>query len=397
MAAIIRAALVFLVASAALADTIRFVPPNPTTNTSVDVVVRGSTGGCPARQLGTSTSGSTITLRLNFDPPPNAGCTGALLPYTATFHLGILPAGVKTVVAVQESASSSPRELARKTLIVRDDALGLHPYAVPLTGGLVIIDNPPAGTPNSVTVDGVTVPAVGTVQGWAFEAPPHAAGPAAVTVNLAGGGSVSAPFSLVYYEPGSIDPALFEPVLFPLSYEGPGAFGSQWTTESYISEPNSTKRIMNDNQPWGRVLYLVRGTTDHTFFASRIRDLSRQAQSAGVEIPVVRERDFRLGPIDLLNVPNDARFRAMIRIWTMEDQGMLGVAIGDAVKPIATTPIPGTALAFASFDITGMLRGVPASPVRVFGINGSAPQPYIFALISITNNETQEVTIISSR
>jgi hypothetical protein len=409
MAAVARIAFALLLAaSAAFAESITFVPPNPTPSTSIDAVVRGSTSGCPARLIDVATSGSTITLRLTYDFPPDSGCTAAILPFTLTFHLGMLPAGSYTVIARHEGTTIPTREIARTTLIVRDaEALLIRPYAVPTTGGKVAIYFFPGGT---VTLDGVSVPATTTPEGLlVFDAPPHAAGAVDVTVTTPTA-TRTAKAGLIYFEPGTTPAAVFEPILFPVAFEGPGAFGSQWTTENYVSGPGTAffrdeppfapgpRRLVNDNQSWGRVLYAMRGTIDNTFFASRARDLSRQAQSAGVEIPVVRERDFRLTPVELLNVPNDARFRAMIRIWTMEDTGSVGLQIGTASQFVPTTRIPSAAISFASADITSMLRAAPAgSSVRVYGINGSSPPPYVFAMITITNNETQEVTVISSR
>src|SRR5947209_4602779 len=42
---------------------------------------------------------------------------------------------------------------------------------------------------------------------------------------------------------------------------------------------------------------------------SRLRDLSRNASSAGVELPIIREADFRADEINLNAIPRDAGFR----------------------------------------------------------------------------------------
>src|SRR5207244_577357 len=117
-----------------------------------------------------------------------------------------------------------------------------------------------------------------------------------------------------------------------------GALGSQWLTESFIYASGAppffrdplpcadcsrslsigSKQLLNDGNPWGHVLYAIRGTTDSLDFASRIRDTSRQAQTAGTEVPVVRERDFR-GQLRFLNVPTDTRYRVTLRLWSLAD------------------------------------------------------------------------------
>src|SRR5205823_3285303 len=134
--------------------------------------------------------------------------------------------------------------------------------------------------------------------------------------------TVTSKAALIYYDASAADPAVFEPILFPLSFEGPGAFGSQWTTESFLyangagaffrdtlpcsgcstSFTIGTKQLINDGNPWGHVLYAMRGTAGSLVMASRIRDTSRQSQTAGTEVPVVRESDFR-AQLRFLNTP----------------------------------------------------------------------------------------------
>src|SRR4051812_11444778 len=140
--------------------------------------------------------------------------------------------------------------------------------------------------------------------------------------------------ALICTEPPSPAVDIFEPILFPVSFQGPGALGSQWMTENFFSSESpaffrdripccgpiisSSLQMLNNTSPWGLVLYAIRGTSDSLHFASRIRDTSRQAQSAGTEVPVVRERDFRSG-LTFMNVPVDARYRVTLRLWSIGD------------------------------------------------------------------------------
>lgn len=399
---------ILFVASAAFADTITFNPPIPSSTTPVDALVTGRTSGCAARQLGVSISGKTITLSLAYDPLPNGACGGALMPFSLTYHLGTLADGDYTVIAMHEgNTPATTHELARETLDVHDEqTVLLDPLPVPTRGGSVSIANPFSVDATSVIVGGVPVSVTNTAdRRIAFDAPAHGAGTVDLTVYSSAG---TAKGALVYYLAGATEPA-YEAVLFPVAFEGAGAFGSQWTTENFVGGDEAsfrealplaagTKRLLNDNQPWGRVLYAARGTIERTFFSSRARDLSRQAQSAGVDIPVVRERDFRVAPVELLNVPNDGRFRATLRLWTIDDAGSINIQAGGESQLLGTTRIPSTAISFASADITALLRDLAAgSPLRVQAANATAASPYVFAMITITNNETQEVTVVSSR
>src|SRR3954451_7071961 len=418
------------VASFAAADTIAFDPLAPTVNHSVDAIVSGIwSSGCVPSAKNAVVSGSTITLTLDANLPPGVNCAAAGTPYARIFHLGILPPGSYTVIAVSESAGVVT-ERARVPLIVRDaETIQFSPYAVPVTGRPVAIYNLPIVFGNTVTIDGVPVVIAGPTDGPpSFNAPPHAPGAADVTVDL-GAHSVTSKAALIYYDPASTDPAIFEPILFPVSFQGPGALGSQWVTENFLSSESpiffrdrlpccgpivsSSVQLLNNADPWGHVLYALRGTTDSLHLASRVRDTSRQAQTAGTEVPVVRERDFR-SRLSFMNVPVDARYRLTLRLWSIGDDpfgnnsqfiaavpvSLLSIPV--PFLPISMTKIPGTAMSFASIDVTSLLTRTSANPntLRVYpnGFRSDAVPlafPRIWGMLSITNNDTQQVTIVS--
>jgi hypothetical protein len=412
--------LLVLLASTAVADTIVFDPPNATTHHSVDAIVKGVwPHSCLPKVSNIVVAGSTITLHLDANVPPNVGCLEALSPYARTFHLDVLPAGSYTVIAVADEGSTST-ERARATLIVRDaETLAIFPYAVPTTGGPIGLANPFFLAGATLTIGGVTVPANSGIDGLLFaDAPSHAAGAVDVTVNSTAG-TLTSKAALIYYDPAAADPAVFEPILFPVSFQGPGALGSQWLTESFINANGSsaffrdplpcsgcstmlslgTKQLTNDGLPWGHVLYAMRGTAASLDLASRIRDTSRQAQTAGTEVPVVRERDFR-SQLRFLNLPVDARYRVTLRLWSLTDYAPLIVTVDSTPAqqlPITISKIPKTSMWFGTIDVTSLLTKASNNPTNltVAGINGSAPPPSIWGLLSITNNDTQQVTIVS--
>jgi len=410
-----------LLAAFVSAETIRFDPPNPTATRSVDAIITGAwPDACLPAVKSVVVTSTTITLHLDATHPPGVLCAQSQGPYTRTFHLGLVPPGGYTVILVADAGSSST-ELARTTLIVRDaETLNLFPYAVPATGGQIGLTNPFFLSGATLTIGGVTVPANSNVDGLLFaDAPPHAPGVVDVTVNSQSG-TITSKAALIYYDPASADPAVFEPILFPVSFQGPGALGSQWLTENFIYASGSpaffrdplpcadcprslnigTKQLINNGNPWGHVLYAMRGTTGSLDFASRIRDTSRQALTAGTEVPVVRERDFR-GQLRFLNVPTDARYRVTLRLWSLGDFPQFIAVVNSATiiqqQVLTVSNIPGTSMWFATADLTPLLTASNGTPttVTVVGALYFLPPPPIWGMLSITNNDTQQVTIIS--
>jgi len=407
-----------LVTAFVSAETIRFDPPNPTGSRSVDAIITGVwPNACLPIVKSVVITSTTITLHLDATVPIGVLCAQSTGPYTRTFHLGIVPPGGYTVILVADAGTTST-ELARVPLIVRDtETITIVPYAVPITGGRITITNPGflAGT---LTVGGVMVPAQGGGDIHpSADVPPHAAGVVDVTID-SGLSIVTSKAALIYYDPASADPAVFEPILFPVSFQGPGALGSQWLTESFIhatslaffrdplpctrcsqSPPAGSTQLLNGGNPWGHVLYAMRGTTESLTFASRIRDTSRQAQSAGTEVPVVRESDFR-GQLRFLNVPVDARYRVTLRLWSIGDAAQFVAAV-DATpaqqQPLTVSKIAGASMSFGSIDVTSLLTKSSNNPTNlaVTGASALSVTAPIWGMLSITNNDTQQVTIIS--
>jgi hypothetical protein len=403
-----------LFAAFASAETIRFDPPNPTGSRSVDAIIDGVwPNACLPRVKSVVITATTITLHFDATVPLGVLCAQSTGPYTRTFHLGIVPPGGYTVILVADAGSTST-ELVRAPLIVRDaETFTISPYAVPITGGMIWITNI-VQFGGTVTIGGVTVPLQigGEMPPWAY-APPHAAGAVDVTVDT-GLSKTTSKAALIYYDPAAADPAVFEPILFPVSFQGPGALGSQWLTENFIYAPgnpfrdplpcsvcdSNPQQLINNSNPWGHVLYGFRGTADALSFASRIRDTSRQSQTAGTEVPVVREGDFRT-VLRFLNVPTDARYRVTLRFWSLADFPQFIAVVNSSPviqqQPMTVSKIPGTSMWFGTTDVTPLLSTSNGSPtmVTVLGASGQLAPPPIWGMLSITNNDTQQVTIIT--
>lgn len=140
-------------------------------------------------------------------------------------------------------------------------------------------------------------------------------------------------------------------------------------------------------------------------FDLRVADTSRSAITAGTEIPVVRERDFRTdSSIQLLNVPTDPKFRIAVRLFEMN---LATANFGVQVYDQATNKLLSSSRVTTSAPPQGFLRFTPAfvdlgdlgigtvtGPVRVQIVPLNSGVAF-WAYVSITNNESQQITLVT--
>lgn len=135
----------------------------------------------------------------------------------------------------------------------------------------------------------------------------------------------------------------------------------------------------------------------------RVRDTSREQLSAGTEIPVIRESEMIDGPVYLLGVrPEVSIFRNRLRVYSFApgrvrvvfvreadsvtlDQVTLDLTSRDVAADVAEF-YPAFAET-ADFPVTGSSIRVHVEPL--VGLDG------LWAFITTTNNETQEITVIT--
>jgi len=219
-----------------------------------------------------------------------------------------------------------------------------------------------------------------------------------------------------------------ERILLPVfAGPSPGAFGSLWTSELWIYNdddepagvgylfPPDTGQIAPKSSRSGvgngpgyspaRFITVLASQAPRLQFNLRIRDLSRQAQTAGTEIPVVRESKFRSGRVILLNVPIDARFRQTLRLYEFLETGQRPGSVLVRFFRIGSPPDAlvheeGLTLAGPSSVVAYAQLGpfppelFDASTVRI-EIEPVTPNMRYWGFVSITNNETQHVTTVT--
>ena len=221
-------------------------------------------------------------------------------------------------------------------------------------------------------------------------------------------------------------------VLIPIySSASNGALGSRWQThltirndtpgavlftplrcESPCAGPDSlapqSTRMEDAIRPGlsfeGRLIRFSTPTPAQIAFELRVNDMSRNAQSAGTEIPVVRENDLRTRVL-LLNIPTDERFRQSLRIYDLANGMKIRLRIFavdaneplvdarlDLLQPPEATTTPAQIAVHGLTDQYPILRTVDALRVE---IDASDSTQRLWAFVSITNNSSQEFTTIS--
>lgn len=296
--------------------------------------------------------------------------------------------------------------------------------------------------PPQVEFAGVTVEAVAeTDERLVVTTPAHAAGTVDVTIYIPGRDAVSVANGFTFLSGAD---AGYEQVLLPIYSRNvtPGANGTQWKTDfrirndgraavklapwdcadnqaclpvfplTYKLEPGVTLRNPYDfaktpgTNP-SRLLYV--SAPAEVSMSLRVTDVSRGTLNAGTDVPVVRSDDMRRGVTSLFNVPlTNQNFRVLLRIYEVAyEQSEFKVTFHPdvdhndlpphVVTLTASSPTVGpfrAEAAYVQFDVSELahLRRVWPEFVRI-EIEPRTPGSRYWAFASITNNETQLVTL----
>jgi hypothetical protein len=235
-------------------------------------------------------------------------------------------------------------------------------------------------------------------------------------------------------------------VLVPIFYGDPGAFGSLWRTrltifnnsdravngilinfECPIPEgclapipPRSSVTLVAANgfrYTNGFLLYTA-VVQPEVSYSVRVYDESRSGASYGTDIPVVPLDSFSEKQLELLDVPMDAAFRVTLRAYAIPPaQPRVRVSVFQDT-PFSFFQVPAARLLSERFyDLTtapfgpstgsfarpaGIVIGdlltptASATPVRV-EVQSVTPGVPVWAFASVTNNATQQVTVVVPR
>ncbi|HEX6083617.1 MAG TPA: IPT/TIG domain-containing protein [Thermoanaerobaculia bacterium] len=430
--------LLLLVAALPLAaqEEILVLPPGPTTDTFV--TLRLDVYCNPILSHTVTRTGTTIVVAAT---PRGGTCPSPPLPLPYDVELGFLPSGQYTV-----EVRLPWGQTFTESFIVRNAKPGLvdvRPFAVPMMpiGSRLRLASDMALCAGedcsgvTVTVGGVVVPgnrlSASSDGSVFFTPPPHAPGLVDVSVT-ANGVTRTTPNALYYYDPAAEpDPSVWERILFPVLFNSGGAHGSEWVSEAAIFNPgrwfvenfnridtlpcidygctgllspNGFLSFGGSSYVNGVALLVPRPEAEHVAFSLRVRDVARQAEGFGTEVPVVREEDLYAGTITLLDVPLDPRYRTKVRLYAFDGSPFSGfVALHD--------PKDGTRVTGHAVPMRRSCSGIACAWTPAYGEldlpSGSADERvnvYVtagqygskgWAFASITNNDTQQVTIVT--
>lgn len=159
------------------------------------------------------------------------------------------------------------------------------------------------------------------------------------------------------------------------------------------AEPNDF--VLSGNP--GRFIFVNEMDIDSLSMNLRVHDVSRSALNFGTEMPIVREREFKLNRITLLGVPTDARFRNTLRVYSTDPTALL-VTVGNRA-PVAMGTARGSdpfEPAYASFGDFPVDAGTVRVTITVDPIVTLLPVEIpIWAFMTVTNNDTQAITTIT--
>jgi hypothetical protein len=246
------------------------------------------------------------------------------------------------------------------------------------------------------------------------------------------------------------DPADYTPVLVPLvSHFRPGAHGSVWDSELFVFNGSHLQlRMLGAMEDTGipapvdpavRVdaragrtvslypldafdgafLYVPNTMVSTTKMSLRVRDTSQNATSLGDDVPVVRI-DQAADHLTIIDVPVDPDYRATLRIYGFTPAPMqVGVTVYhersltplaqfeadlNGIVTVVFDPFP-VQPAYIAFDPLPAAVRAAATGTRVrieitnFDDCCTPPLPVapIWAFVSLTNNETNQVTIVTPK
>jgi hypothetical protein len=409
-----RALLPFLLLAHSSLFALEFFPPAPDSHTGVRVKFLAV--NC-APMVHVAVSGSTITLTST--PLPDFSCISAFVPEPTIADVGVLPPGVYDV---HGEAGEQGK------LIVRDAGAGIIVSPVGISTKItprvirtiqVFSDRLPA-SPVSVLFDGIPA-TIETVklppkQYVLVTPPPHDAGTVDVTVTD-GDGTRNAIAAFTYFDPEAPpDPALFEPILYPVAYSGPGVFGSQWRSENGVGTGADTiirfrdvekveacngvcgalnwSALVSRQSQAGALVWMVRrrlpaDVDDQLRLSSRIIEFSHP-DDVNSTLPVAREGDFKQSFV-IERVPLGDEGRVTLRIYALANTHQTAVVMADlggTVTPHVVDLTPNNGIAFGTLEIAPSELNPRTAPLTLT-ITGTKK---VWGLATLTDNITQRVT-----
>jgi hypothetical protein len=301
----------------------------------------------------------------------------------------------------------------------------------------------PAGCAVQVLFDGVPGTVTNVARDFIYVlAPPHAEGKVDITVRSTLLGETVREDAFTYDAAAVTSRLDYTRYLVPVVADDVrGALGSIWRSELtflnastydvapvpycqpslcppdvYVPGRTTIVDVPRNARGDGTFFYVPKGVRGDLALASRVRDLSREDEGWGTEVPVVPEEEFK-DRIELVDVPVDPRYRATLRIYGTERalRARVQVFLPEDDLPLSDRQIelvPGPTgqgqfvqhPTYAQLDaLTPEIRAVAGGAAFVRVAVDVLPvsavddtfNEKIWAFLSLTNNETQYITTVT--
>lgn len=270
-----------------------------------------------------------------------------------------------------------------------------------------------------------------TSDGFDVVAPPHAEGPVTITIGYGAFVVETIEHRFVY----TVDR---EAVFVPVAVDGvAGTDGTLWSSELWVHnaadhdvalypaytttflgydawygdrlivKANSARRVPLNSAPYGVGAFIYPPSDAHDQLSYDLRLFDRGHPGSGTSMPVLRLDAMRRGKLTMLNIPADsASARRRLRIFAVYDSEYVvrvyDLDSGQELSERTLTarfptdmPSPTTEVSTLDDDLAVSARS-GATRLRVEVEQTYPPDSHFFwAFVSVTDNATQQVTIIT--
>lgn len=325
----------------------------------------------------------------------------------------------------QQSITISPTSgpAAGGTTVTLTGALGGCPIVPPCNAPTVRFGNSVALTATEISGSQVSV-----------TTPAHEPGTVDVIVTLRNGQTVTLANAFTFVANAY---ANWERVLIPVAVKNlAGNFGSLWSTDIAVYNASNAQIHIEDcipeacsvpptqNPPLGTgttrylnyqylfdapaaIVWVPKAEVGGLHFSARFRDILRQEQTFGSELPIVRESEIGTGPLHILDIPTDRRFRVNLRVYDLDARrnnnisvrvismnGEESLSLSAPVAMHISEEQESELYGYAQVSLDSLIATSRFPAVRI-EVSASDPATRLWGFVSVTNNDTQQTTIVS--
>ena len=240
-------------------------------------------------------------------------------------------------------------------------------------------------------------------------APPHAAGPVDISLSLPTGAPAPNPLTLknafTYEDPDDTTVRL----LLPVAAGTQGLLNTSWQTDVLAHNettspvviagttipPLATQKLTLSPTSTGMFLQIPRSVFDGVTITTHVHDTTHDAESLGVDVPSAPETQFRRVVV-LTGIPNDSRYRVLLRFYGYPGSyyGVVRVRDDSTHELLSSQNVLLVASDLAYFQMP-ISAPQTSHALRVEVTTGSSQDPPIWAFLTLTNNTTENVTLIT--